>query len=332
MTLHMDRAVSRAGSLVVVLVLHLIVFYLVLLKNNVTVIYQPSVMKVDFYPQERPKEELPPPPRIDQDATPIENDQVMLPPIDVDVAPSLPVVQPDYRIDSIVTTSPVISAIRAESGFTTKPQPISKPHGMESYPVESWKARESGKTMIEICISETGSIQSIKVAKSSGYPRLDQAAIKIGNDYRFKPALLHGKPVAVCMNYGIGFSLNGVHMMSPLQPPPQQELTTQAVPDVIEGSPDTAPRNPDIGPVTRPVGIRTYLETLKNAGVTCTPMQLRTIGQDIHDRRYVIEAQCAEQPKGLVAYIPLGDAQGKFEIMDCAAASQRRIQCDYATR
>ena len=87
----------------------------------------------------------------------------------------------------------------------------------------------------------------------------------------------------------------------------------------------------DGGPVSTPVTLQTFRDALKQNSVNCEPAQMRVIGRESVDKRYVVEVQCPEQPKGLVAFVPLeGPPEGngrKFETIDCAAAAERDIVC-----
>ena len=51
------------------------------------------------------------------------------------------------------------------------------------------------------------------------------------------------------------------------------------------------------------------------------------IGQQTASKRYVVEFQCPEQPKGLVAFIPLNGNTAPFETLDCAAAAKKGAAC-----
>jgi TonB family protein len=43
--------------------------------------------------------------------------------------------------------------------------------------------------------------------ESSGFPRLDQAAVGIGKEARFRPAMREGKPMPFCLPYRITFAI-----------------------------------------------------------------------------------------------------------------------------
>ena len=72
--------------------------------------------------------------------------------------------------------------------------------------------------------------------------------------------------------------------------------------------------------VTMPVTLQTFRDAIKDHAVDCDPAEIRYIGRETQGRRYVVELQCPQQPKGLVAFIPLQDNPTPFETLDCSAA------------
>jgi protein TonB len=93
-------------------------------------------------------------------------------------------------------------------GPLTKPRVISGPkYPQDRYPRASIRHKEMGRPVVKICISAEGSVESAEVAQSSGYPRLDAAAVDMSLDYVFAPAMREGKAVPVCIPYGIDFRL-----------------------------------------------------------------------------------------------------------------------------
>jgi protein TonB len=108
------------------------------------------------------------------------------------------------EIERAEAAAPPMSA----TGPTTRPQPISGPDGRDRYPRVSLMAKEIGTPTITICISANGSVDTVEVTRSSGFPRLDQAAVGIGKEFRFKPATRQGQPAAVCVPYGIKFGID----------------------------------------------------------------------------------------------------------------------------
>ena len=91
-------------------------------------------------------------------------------------------------------------------------------------------------------------------------------------------------------------------------------------------------RMTESGPVAQQVTMQTYLDALKQYDLACEPVQLRLIGREVGKKRYVVEAQCIERPKGIIAYIPLEGNTNAFEMIDCDAAAQRSIHCKFVAR
>ena len=53
-------------------------------------------------------------------------------------------------------------------------------------------------TSLSLCIDARGRVSSVSLAKSSGYPRLDEAALKWVKGARFSPGTVDGAAQAVC--------------------------------------------------------------------------------------------------------------------------------------
>lgn len=169
-----------------------------------------TALEVTFVPTERKQ---PPPP----------TEIPVLPDDAFAERPLIDIPAPDVEIDLPAETTNAIQAppppdpppqpatLASEGkgfGPLTKPRVISSPkHPQDRYPRASIRARESGRTVVQICISATGAVESVDIAQSSGFRRLDEAALDMALDYGFAPAMREGHPVAVCLPYGIDFRL-----------------------------------------------------------------------------------------------------------------------------
>jgi hypothetical protein len=71
-------------------------------------------------------------------------------------------------------------------------------------------------------------------------------------------------------------------------------------------------------------------DALAQHGPACTVTNMRVIGRENVQKRHVVEFQCPEQPKGLVAFIPLGNNPNKFQTLDCPKAAKIGIVCKLA--
>jgi protein TonB len=75
------------------------------------------------------------------------------------------------------------------------------------YPRESVTLREQGTTQVQYLVRTDGTVDRIILARSSGSPRLDQAAQDIVNRWRFEPATTNGRPVPAWLNANVVFAL-----------------------------------------------------------------------------------------------------------------------------
>ncbi|MGB6385653.1 MAG: TonB family protein [Terriglobales bacterium] len=94
--------------------------------------------------------------------------------------------------------------VRVSSGVSTgllirKVQP--------TYPQLAKQARIQGSVVLQAEISKDGTIQNLQLI--SGHPMLAPAAIEAVKQWRYKPYLLNGEPVAVETQVVVNFSLSG---------------------------------------------------------------------------------------------------------------------------
>jgi protein TonB len=77
------------------------------------------------------------------------------------------------------------------------------------YPPMSAQLGETGAAIVQVCVSPQGRLESApQVAQTSGFPRLDAAAVKWASEaLRFRPATSGGVPVRSCAGYRVKFRL-----------------------------------------------------------------------------------------------------------------------------
>ncbi len=76
-----------------------------------------------------------------------------------------------------------------------------------TYPPLARQARIQGTVVLQAEISKDGTIQNLQLI--SGHPMLAPAAIEAVKQWRYKPYLLNGEPVAVETQVVVNFSLSG---------------------------------------------------------------------------------------------------------------------------
>lgn len=76
-----------------------------------------------------------------------------------------------------------------------------------SYPPESVARNEEGTVWFDLYLSETGGIVELRIARSSGYPRLDRAAAAAVSRWRFLPSRRLGRAVASWVRVPVHFQL-----------------------------------------------------------------------------------------------------------------------------
>lgn len=76
------------------------------------------------------------------------------------------------------------------------------------YPPVSRSKGEQGTVLLKVCVAATGALDTVKLAQSSGFIRLDRAASDTVERWRFHPARKGGLPIPMCYQLPIRFSLD----------------------------------------------------------------------------------------------------------------------------
>ena len=144
-----------------------------------------EVIQTKVVEDDKPKEEVEPPP----------------PPPDTKIPP--PDFVPPPSFDFVPDAGPT-TAIQAVSKEVVKAAPttVSKPKGKATnskpeYPQASVRAGEEGVVGINIYVTEDGRVGDVKLEKTSGFDRLDDAVLKhVKRSWKFTPCMQGETPVA----------------------------------------------------------------------------------------------------------------------------------------
>jgi protein TonB len=77
------------------------------------------------------------------------------------------------------------------------------------YPAISRRMGEEGKLILRVELDENGHIDNAKVLNSSGYERLDAAALSAVKSWQCNPSLRDGQPVRAVALQPFNFVLQG---------------------------------------------------------------------------------------------------------------------------
>jgi periplasmic protein TonB len=78
------------------------------------------------------------------------------------------------------------------------------------YPAVSRIRDEQGTVLVKVMISPYGTVGDVQIEKSSGFPRLDDAALKAVRGWKFVPASRGSQAIATWVIVPVKFVLNGV--------------------------------------------------------------------------------------------------------------------------
>ena len=195
---------QRYSGLALVLGLHVAVIYLLasgLGKSVVQVITGPIETKVIEEAQAKPEEPPPPPPKLE---TPPPE---FVPPPEISIA-----------VESAPSNSRAITAVQTKVATPPPPpKPVAvtaprsnprRPNSQPPYPAISKRLGEEGVVTLQLYVTENGRVAEAKVQKSSGFPRLDDAAVREAKrNWRFIPAMKGNEAVAAWMSINVRFEL-----------------------------------------------------------------------------------------------------------------------------
>lgn len=152
----------------------------------------------------------------------VQEDEPPPPPPKIEQPP--PYVPPPELAIELPTEAPAATAITSTTNVrpvappvvTAPPKPVTvkpridpkRPPSQPEYPPTSRRLGEAGTVTLEILVLENGRIGEARVAKSSGFPRLDEAAVReVKRTWRLVPGTENGKPAQMWHQINVTFRL-----------------------------------------------------------------------------------------------------------------------------
>lgn len=137
--------------------------------------------------------------------------------------PRDPVALPAIQLANAAASSVESAAPRAATTSTSSAQPASFPAALPvvapifnadyldnpapSYPALSRRLNEEGRVLLRVHVSGEGRAERVELARSSGFERLDRAALEAVARWRFVPARQGGNAVAASVLVPVAFVL-----------------------------------------------------------------------------------------------------------------------------
>lgn len=180
---------ERLANAALVVLLHLLLAYAMLyvsVKNELITL--PPSISVRLLPmiEEKPEpaKPLPPPPKPQVRKPPVAQPQPVLAVASPTATSSFTVApQPPAPPPQPVVAPPApvaVVAARFDADYLHNPKPV--------YPALSRRMNEEGKVLLKVRVSAQGTALDVAISKSSGFPRLDAAAVDAVTRWRFVPA------------------------------------------------------------------------------------------------------------------------------------------------
>lgn len=83
----------------------------------------------------------------------------------------------------------------------------SKPLSAPDFPPVSRRLSEEGTAVLRLLIAETGAVSQAHILKSTGSPRLDNAALEVTRKWHMRPGKVQGKPRCMWGKFAVSFVL-----------------------------------------------------------------------------------------------------------------------------
>ena len=200
MYLTQSSAATRSGFLMMVVVAHVAVIYAVAVSLGVVETPlidtpQPAVL-IETHIEET--EPIPP-----ETPAPAQNRELDIP------VPEVPPITPPETAPEVSPNAIQVAALPEPAGrapaeatsleVTRRVEPI--------YPPASRRMDEQGAVRLRVLVDERGRPREVQVAESSGFPRLDEAAVSAVRRWHFAPATRASQAVSAWTHVRVVFQL-----------------------------------------------------------------------------------------------------------------------------
>ena len=157
-----------------------------------------SVVNLTPPPPPPAQDAPPPPPSTPQVVAPPPVVRVPAPPVEVATAPQSAPPAPVSRNATVSAPAAVVvnpaAPSMVQAGDLSAQMISGKP---PRYPIESRRKHEQGTVVLALTLGLDGAVETVAIAQSSGFSRLDDAARDAVRRWRWRPMIQQGQPVKV---------------------------------------------------------------------------------------------------------------------------------------
>ncbi len=125
-----------------------------------------------------------------------------------------PIAEPESVVEKKISPEPITKT--QENQMDTGPVTLSSELSVScpklmapNYPAISRRMGEEGKLILRVELDESGHIDDARVVDSSGYERLDKAALEAVKSWQCRPSMRNGQPVRAVALQPFNFVLQG---------------------------------------------------------------------------------------------------------------------------
>jgi len=220
------QTISNALTFVAVVLLHVLGLVWAAQQLSITdpVVTPPSVVGVLVAPEPEPAppppKPVPPPPKPEPKPVARPEPKPVAKPTPKPTPKPEPVrevaPEPVQQAAPAAPTPPAPPAPPVQQAAPQAPAPVTPPrtdaahlnNPAPQYPALSRRLGEQGRVMLDVYILPDGSVGEIKLNRSSGFPRLDNAALQAVKTWKYVPAKRGDKPIPFWYVQPVSFVLN----------------------------------------------------------------------------------------------------------------------------
>ncbi len=204
-TFNKGRNAGRTAILAVIVGIHVLLVVAINTSLSTVILDRlPPLIKAEIIEEIIKDDEPPPPPPT------VETPPPYVPPPDIII--DMPTATKGPTTALVVTDKPRPVAPPPSAVVKKAPEidPRFKRRFQPDYPPTSRRLGEEGSVVLQVLVDTEGKVQDGKIQTSSGFPRLDEAALKHAlRAWRFKPGTEDGKPVSAWHSVKVTFRIEG---------------------------------------------------------------------------------------------------------------------------